>query len=116
MNAVEYLKAKDRFCNDCKKCPLSYNNNFRQIDCGELQRKEPEVAVGMVAKWAKEHPPKTYLSVLLEKLPKTSINEYGVPKTCPDALFGEGAKNNSCNCPFDCVNCWNREYKEETNE
>jgi len=109
MDAVEYLKAKDRFCNDCKKCPLSYNNNFRQIDCGELQRKEPEVAVGMVAKWAKEHPPKTYLSVLLEKLPNTKLYGGSYPKFCPHTVFGINEK-----CPHDvnCKECWNREYKE----
>ena len=120
MKAGDYLKEKARMtkgrCStnyECSKCPFNHKNNGKQVSCTQIEEMHPELAVKIVEKWAKEHPVKTYLSVLLEKLPKTSINEHGVPKTCPDALFGKSAYFDSCNCPYECVKCWNREYKEE---
>ena len=113
MKAVDYLKAKDRFCVRCEECPLSFQNNFIQVYCDELQRKMPEVAVEIVENWAKENPRKTYLSVLLEKFPKALRGKTdGIPVVCPYELFG-GEKWNKCNCGCNCKDCWNQECKEE---
>ena len=112
MKAVDYLKEKARMTNNCGvscgNCPLK--------DCTDIERNHPEKAVGIVSKWAKEHPPKTYLSVLLEKIRNVKLNEDGVPdKFCPNEIYGDkgwdgcfqvGGRGN-------CVECWNREYKEE---
>ena len=46
----------------CRDCPLIIAVNWKL--------NYPEKAVEIVEKWAKENPVKTYLSVLLEKLPK----------------------------------------------
>ncbi len=116
MEAVEYLKAKARMTNGCKsgcsKCPLYSENNIKNIECISFESEFSELAVEAVEKWAKRHPVKTYLSVLLERFPKASFDSYKVPKLCPDSIF-ENAKFESCNCPKTCRECWNREYKEE---
>ncbi len=56
MNAIEYIKAKGRMCEsfeggEClKECPL----------CGicACEDTDPETAVAIVKKWAKDHPEK----------------------------------------------------------
>lgn len=116
MEAVEYLKAKARMTNTCNigcnNCPLSAQNNGNNLGCSNFESEFSELAVETVEKWAKEHPVKTYLSVLLERFPKASFDSYKVPKLCPDSIF-ENTKFESCNCPKTCKDCWNREYKEE---
>ena len=115
MNAVEYLKAKARFCTGiCNICPLNSNNNEEKLYCDDLEIERPEIAVELVEKWAKENPVKTYLSVLLEKLPKAVLGEDGTPAICPHNLFG-GKKWDKCKGSTfgGCEICWNREYKEE---
>jgi hypothetical protein len=113
MNAVEYLKAKARFCTGiCNICPLNSNNNEEKLYCDDLEIERPEIAVEIVEKWAKENPVKTYKDVFLEKFPNATMGEDGCPTCCPTSLF-----NIEQECPkIPCVKCWNREYKEEANE
>ena len=108
MDAIKYFKAKGRMtgnCNIlCRDCPLD--------NCIELEADYPEQAVEIVEKWAKENPVKTYLSVLLEKFPNTSLRDGGFPKFCPCAVF-----NIEQRCPgTSCKDCWNRECEEVENE
>ena len=115
MKAVDYLKAKDRMTKECHircdECPLSKDINGTGIDCMWLRRNYPEQAVEIVEKWAKENPVKTYLSVLLEKLPNAKVHEGGYTKFCPQTVFNTKEKCPSSN--MSCKDCWNREYKED---
>ena len=116
MDAVEYLKEKARMTNSCGsqcnpvRCPLSSNNtaiNGIGLSCTLFEKRYPEKAVEIVEKWSKENPVKTYLSVLLEKLPNAKLDEYGTPKKfCPKT------PDERCAGAI-CSDCWNREYKEE---
>ena len=115
MDAVEYLKEKarmtDRCKNNCIYCPLNKKQISRWMSCVKLQYNFPEEAVEIVEQWSKEHPKKTYLSVLLEKFPKASLGKRGLPKYfCPEEIFG-GEKWLDCDVN-NCVECWNREYEE----
>ena len=94
-------------------CPLSRNKNDKNVLCGILQRDYPEYTVEIVEKWVKENPPKTYLSALLERLPNAKLNEKGLPTCiCPNMIFK--AENGCRKGQFmTCLECWNREYKEE---
>lgn len=116
MDAVEYLKEKARMTDKCgiccSKC-LLYKGG-----CLEADINYPEQAVAIVEQWAKGHPVKTYLSVLLEKFPKAEINGNKTPGFCPHNIFGESVKFEEYdNCDIGsvglCLKCWNREYKEE---
>ncbi len=114
MKAVDYLKAKGRMtkkCNiGCAECLLDKNYNDKNIECVNLEGEYPKKAVEIVEKWAKENPPKTYLSVLLEKFPNVELSSNEVPILCPYELFDIDGRT----CPgCTCVECWNREYKEE---
>ena len=119
MKAIDYLKAKARMTNKCgyrgcNNCLLGAANNGKGLSCDELEEEYPEKAIEIVEKWAKELPAKTYLSVLLEKLPKAVLDEDGTPAICPHNLFG-GKKWDKCKGSTfgGCEICWNREYKEE---
>ena len=117
MNAVEYLKAKGRMTNGCKhscdECLLNSENNGIDRGCAAFEGECPEKAIAIVEKWSKEHPIKTYLSVLLEKLPNVSLRCDGVPDDfCLHSVFK--IKNDIEYCSRNnCTDCWNREYKEE---
>ena len=121
MNAIDYLKEKGRMTKDCTihcdDCPFYYDNNGTENDCTNFDSLYPEQAIEIVEKWAKENPVKTYLSVLLEKLPKAVLDENGTPAICPHNLFG-GKQWDKCKSSTfgGCEICWNREYKEEANE
>lgn len=119
MNAVDYLKIKARITKvctiHCDDCPFGSDNNGTENDCTNFESKYPEQAVEIIEKWSKEHPIKTYLSVLLEKLPDVELDDMGLPTSCPFQLFNIDYRD----CPLNygkCYECWNREYKEETNE
>ena len=114
MNAVDYLKEKGRMTKDCTidcgDCPFVDDNNGTEDNCMNFESEHPEQAVEIVEKWAKKHPVKTYLSVLLEKLPNAKLNIRGIPDVCIKHYFGKEYGN----CGFEsCKDCWNREYKEE---
>jgi len=117
MNAVEYLKERCRMTNDCKiscwDCPISTDNNKTSLSCDKFEHTNPEQAVKIVEKWAKENPVKTCLSVLLEKFPRLPLDK-GLPRGCPSSLF---VIDNGCptidNYTLSCAECWNREVKEE---
>ena len=52
MDAVEYLKTKQRMCSclrsDCGICPMR--------GCGNLQKEEPEKAVRLEKEWGEKNP------------------------------------------------------------
>ncbi len=112
MKAVDYLKAKARMTNNCKidcdECPIDFDNNGVKKNCVKFESEHTEQAVEIISKWAKENPVKTYLNVLLEKLPNAKLNKKGLPLFCPKYVFPIENK-----CINDCVKCWHREYKEE---
>lgn len=113
MNAVDYLKEKERMCNALVcNCPMSKRNNGKGLLCESFEKDYPEQAVGIVSKWAKENPPKTYLSVLLERLPNMRIEHDGTPDFCPDDVFKIKLKPSICDS-IACIDCWKKEYKEE---
>jgi hypothetical protein len=115
MNAVEYLKIKGRMTEnceiDCDECPLECVNNKENINCVKFETDFTEQAIGIVEKWAKEHPIKTYLSVLLERLPNIQFECDGTPNFCPTQVFKIKFKPLICN-ETRCIDCWNQEYKE----
>jgi len=114
MNAVDYLKEKERMCNSLVcNCPMSKKNNGKGMLCESFEKYYTEKAVEIVENWAKENPVKTYLSVLLEKLPNATLNNSTtLPFICVQTLFGKGVE---CIGGMSCKQCWNREYKELEN-
>ena len=99
MDAVEFLKARSRMCNDnvCEgDCPLFYCCNDR-IDDNMVE------LVSIVEKWAKAHLIKTRQSEFLKMWPNAEIGDDGLPSIAPCQLYKdmeEKDENGVC-----CKNC-----------
>ena len=79
MDAVEYLKALGRLCNNylCgDNCPL-IDSCDDESDDGYVRK------VQIVEKWAKEHPVKTRQSEFLKMFPNASVGYNGTLVICP---------------------------------
>lgn len=80
MDAVEFLKAKNRICReygelpeDCFACPIGNDSGACQAGVLENQKVTEEILVQIVEKWAKEHPKKTRQSEFLKMFPNARI-------------------------------------------
>lgn len=94
MDAVEFLRAKHRFCEYqreknhlqnkgwCQDCPIFAAVEKHQCyTCDRFIDEKPVEAVQFVEEWAKEHPVKTRLSEFLKMFPNASVQE-GYPASC----------------------------------
>ena len=110
MDAVKYLKEKQRMCEkyiDCLDCPLDEVKSKHHITCIMTEKTHSEEAVEIVEKWSAENPQKTILMDFLEKYPNVQLNDYGCPSFCPSLLGYD--RNKSC-LPDEmrCPACWSR--------
>ena len=82
MDAVEYVKQRNRMCDyyvNCGDCPASQYER-----CSSLN--EIPNLVPIVEKWAKEHPVKTRQSGFLKMWPDAEISDDGLPAIAPCQL------------------------------
>ena len=82
MDAVEYVKQRERMCDyyvNCGDCPAS---NYER--CASLD--EIPNLVPIVEKWAKEHLVKTRQSEFLKMWPDAEISDDGLPSVAPCQL------------------------------
>ena len=104
MDAIEFLKARSRMCNDnvCEgDCPLFYCCNDR-IDDNMVK------LVSIVEQWAKEHPAKTRQSEFLKQCPDAEIGDDGLPSVAPCQLYKdieEKDENGVCCKNLECAEC-----------
>ena len=109
MDAVEFMKARERMCHDneyCTDCPLGklkLEARMTRMICDYFVNTHTEEAVAVVEAWEKEHPIKTMLTDFLEKYPNALLADDGNPQVCVKYL---GCKTNCCNST--CKECWNR--------
>lgn len=98
---------------DCRKCPLYSSNNGTSgsTSCSDCEAFYPEKAITLVQKWSDEHPPKSYLSELLERFPNAPLHVTGIPENiCP---FHLGLMSiDDCRNDRDCVKCWNQSIED----
>ena len=99
MDAVEYVKQRERMCDyyvNCGDCPA---RNYEGCAClNEIPNMVP-----IVEKWAKEHPVKTRKDEFLKMWPDAEIGDDGYPSVAPCQLYKdmeEKDENGVC-----CKNC-----------
>ena len=99
MDAVEYVKQRDRMCDyyvncgDCPACDYEWCTSLNDI---------PKM-VPIVEKWAKAHPVKTRQSEFLKMWSDAEIGDDGYPSVAPCQLYKdmeEKDENGVC-----CKNC-----------
>ena len=114
MDAVEYLKAFGRLCNNylCgDNCPL-IDSCDDESDDGYIRK------VQIVEQWAKEHPAKTRQSEFLKQWPDAEVGDDGYPSVAPCQLYKdieEKDENGVCCKNCGCAECrrdfWLKEIK-----
>ena len=82
MDAVEFLKAKNRMCReygdipeDCFACPIGNDSGGCQAGVLENQKVTEEMLVQIVEKRAAEHPKKTRQSEFLKMFPRMRTDD-----------------------------------------
>ena len=110
MDAVEFLKNKERMCREfesCSKCPADDQNNGLYMTCDCLETEKPEEFVAIVEKWSAEHPVNTRQSEFLKMFPNAKIKRGGVD-ICPCRV------DTNMKCPVvDCNDCRKEYWLEE---
>ena len=113
MDAVEYVKQRERMCGyygNCDKCLAN-----KVIGCATIAKISQMVSI--VEQWAKEHPVKTRQSEFLKQWPDARLYE-GVLGICPNMLMYRDETTGQCtkNVMF-CPDCrrdfWLAEIKDE---
>lgn len=114
MDAVEYVKQRERMCDyyvNCGDCPAG---NYE--GCASLN--EIPNLVPIVEKWAKEHPVKTRQSEFLKMWPDAEVGDDGYPSVAPCQLYKdieEKDENGVCCKNCGCAECrrdfWLKEIK-----
>lgn len=108
MDAVEFLKEKERMCNKCSACsgcPVDKKNNGFYMDCEDLAIENPEEFVAIIEKWSAEHPVKTRQSEFLKMFPNAQTLQNGALAVCPKVIDLECGMN----CNSSCKDC-RKEY------
>ena len=82
MDAVEYVKQRERMCDyysDCDKCPAK-----EVIGCANITKISQMVPI--VEQWVKEHSVKTRQSEFLKQWPNAEISDDELPSIAPCQL------------------------------
>lgn len=113
MDAVKFLKERQRMCEaykGCTGCPMEGRL------CGGYISVDAERVVGAVEEWSAAHPRKTRQSVFLEQYPNARIDSQTVIYVCPaDACGDKVCPKNGENVRMLCRDCrrefWMQEVK-----
>ena len=104
MDAVEYVKQRERMCSyygSCDKCLAN-----KVIGCATIAKISQMVPI--VEQWAKEHPVKTRQSELLKLFPDASVLYDEYLNICPAQISNEcrDKETDGCYDPgMDCGKC-----------
>lgn len=109
MDAVGFLKTKNRMCaaylratsTKCDGCPL---DEVASVMCSKHHFDHAEEAVGIVERWAEQHPVETRQSVFLGQYPETALDKHGIIQICPTTLFA-AYRSNKAGCKFSDIMC-----------
>ena len=116
MDAVEFLKAKNRMCeaySGCFDCPLGNDNGGCQAGVAENQIVTEEELVQIVEKWAKEHPIKTRQSEFLKMFPNVKLDTNGIVLIQPCYIDVNLRYSEMCNKMMSCPDCRKAYWREE---
>lgn len=100
MDAVEYVKQRNRMCDyyvNCSECPMGqYKVCASIVGIPKL--------IPIVEQWAKEHPVKTRQSEFLKMFPNAEKNN-GVLNFCPQRFGYFRIDRKCCKSATECTEC-----------
>lgn len=89
MDAVEYVKQRERMCNYYTNCGDFPAGDYE--GCSSLNGIFKLVPI--VEQWAKEHPVKTRQSEFLKIFPNANLDDYGILLIAPCDVYDEERKS-----------------------
>lgn len=95
MEALEFLRERNRMCKSFNRCSdgcPAWGGSCK-LETGTDLECEADKQVEIVKEWAAAHPRKTRQSVFLEQWPEASIGNDGVLKICPFVLLASYREN-----------------------
>lgn len=104
MDAVEYVKQRERMCSYYESCDKYLANKV--MGCAALAKISQMVSI--VEQWSKEHPVKTRQSELLKLFPEASVLYDEYLNICPTQLSSECRDKETGGCydpGMDCGKC-----------
>ena len=104
MDAVEYVKQRERMCDYYVNCGDCLADDYGE--CTSLN--EIPNLVHIVEQWAKEHSVKTRQSEFLKQWPDADISDDGLPSIAPcqlDVRFIHGKTQKDCEDRGVCNKC-----------
>lgn len=112
MDAVKFIKERDRMCRfyhhagDCYQCPA------KDCECSALEGMvDDDNIVTIVKEWPAAHPRKTRQSVFLEQWPEAELDTNGAVAICPTILSSEyRSANKRCKHPGTACSDCRREF------
>lgn len=118
MNALEFLKERDRMCSVysgkgyCEGCPLK---GMHCMTVEPLYDDSYEKVINTVEQWSKEQPRKTRQSVFLEQFPEAEIDVNGILYLCPMLISSTHRdRNGECkNSKMLCRDCRREFWMQE---
>ena len=107
MDAIQFIKEKERMCKTCGACRLCPAYLDGECIVNLLSGFAPEQQVNTVKIWSEQHPCKTRQSVFLEQYPEALIGADGVLDVCPAPIFrSHRLVGGGCREPHKkCVDC-----------
>lgn len=115
MDAVNFIREKDRMCKTCGSCRLCPAYLDGECIVNLFSGFTPEQQVNTVKVWAEQHPLKTRQSVFLEQYPEAQISADGVLDVCPAPIFHSHRRDGGgcLNYHKKCADCRREFWMEE---
>lgn len=116
MDAVKFIKERDRMCRfyhhagDCYQCPA------KDCECSALEGMvDDDNIVTIVEEWSAAHPRKTRQSVFLEQYPEARIGDDGVLQIYPCSISAShrNARGNCVTMGHKCPDCRREFWMQE---
>lgn len=113
MDAVEFIRERNRMCkqfSSCAECPAN------GVICGTIgETNDAERLVQIVEAWAKEHPRKTRQDEFLERWPEAQVDKDGILFICPANIAkNQRGEYGGCANPMEpCPKCRRRFWQQE---
>lgn len=116
MDAVKFIKERDRMCRfyhhagDCYQCPA------KDCECSALEGMvDDDNIVTIVKEWSAAHPRKTRQSVFLERWPAARLDERGVLAILPCLMnpIQYRTPEDTCATGMMCMDCRKKYWMQE---
>lgn len=113
MDAVEFIKARERMCKSFDKCSFGCPawDGSCKLETGTYLECEADKQVEIVKEWSAAHPIKTRQSEFLKQWPNADFCDDGYLSLAPCSIDTRMAKGGSCGSK--CSNCRREFWMQE---